>query len=82
MKLQQVLNSQRLEKKNYIRQVRALNFWHGGDQKLVFVRALSEKSEALAIEQGTERRQGKCLLKVSFLGLSDDSCVLKANICP
>lgn len=48
VKLQQILNSQGLEKKDNICQVCSLNFWHRGHKQLVFVRTLREKSKTLA----------------------------------
>ena len=51
MELQQILNSQGLEKKHNIGQVCSLNFWYGGHKKLVFVRTLREKTETLTAKK-------------------------------
>ena len=47
MKLQQILNSKGLEKKDNIGQVCPLNFWHRGHQQFIFVRTFREKPKTL-----------------------------------
>ena len=63
MKLQQILDSQWLEKENHIGQVCSLNFWHCGYQKLIFVGTLGKQTEALAENRSKSKRSDKRLLQ-------------------
>lgn len=47
VKLQQILHSKRLEKKDNIGQVCPLNFWHRGHKQFIFVRTFREKPKTL-----------------------------------
>ena len=49
VKLENIVDTERLEQQNHVGQIGALNFWHGGDQQFVFVLAVSVQAVRLAV---------------------------------